>query len=195
MLRAFVLLIVATVLHTSAGAQTSGSTPPQPPGPGINRDSLPYKLNPNLPEFNILLRDSVTIFNTADIPTGRPVVLMLFSPDCKHCKHAMEALTKGMDSISNIRFYLATGLHDMTRVQKFYEEHRLDRFKNIEVVGRDYDFEILAHFGAMHIPTLALYDTNKQFVHLFEGSVTVKELYELTNNGTDHPKRKRRHRR
>jgi len=149
-----------------------------PPPPDFNRDNLPYKSDQNLPVFNILLKDSVTTFNSFNIPKGKPIALMLFSPDCKHCNDAMDEITRAMDSLRNIRFYLMTLSLDMTATRNFFNQHHLEKYENIEAVGCDYDFFFLTFFGAMHIPSLALYNSDKKFVHFFEPPFTVGQLFE-----------------
>ncbi len=144
-------------------------------------DSLPYQKYPTLPAFNIMLRDSVTIFNTYNIPEGRPTLLMLFDPDCKHCKAEIRRLLDGMDSLKEIRFYLVTSVHDFKRIRDFYDEYHLGDYKNIEVVGRDYEYFFITYYGVKFVPDLVLYDTHKNLVKFFEGHVTVEELYRLTH--------------
>ena len=137
----------------------------------------PYQKNPTLPAFNIRLMDSVTIFNTYNIPDGKPVAIMLFSPECKHCKRTIKALTKGMDSIKNIQFYLVTGFHDMAAIKAFYEEHHLADYPNIKVVGRDYEFFFLSFYQTKIVPDIALYDAHKKLVTLIEGETTATEIH------------------
>jgi thioredoxin-related protein len=137
---------------------------------------LPYQKYPTLPAFNIRLLDS-SVFNTYNIPKGKPIILMLFMPECKHCIKTTEALEKGMDSLKHIQFYLMTPLHDFAAIRKFYHELHLDQYKNIKVVGRDYEFFFHDFYGIKSIPSMALYDGNKRLIHLFEGETTVAEIY------------------
>lgn len=140
-------------------------------------DSLPYLKYPTLPAFNIRLTDSFTIFNTYNIPKGRPTILILFSPDCKHCKLLTKRLLEGMDSLKNADFYMVTPVHSNTEIKKFYEEHHLADYKNIKVVGRDYEFFFHDFYHTRIVPDVALYDERKKFVKLFEGNTSVEELY------------------
>lgn len=149
--------------------------------PRVNRDSLPCVLNPRLPAFNILTPDSTTIFNTFSIPKGKPVALMLLSPDCEHCHKIADEIGRGMDSLSGIRFYLISISNDIAALRKFCEQHQLLRFSNIEVVGSDYEFFFVPFFGAAHLPTVALYDANKKFVKLIESPLSVKHIYDASN--------------
>ncbi len=137
----------------------------------------PYQKYPMLPAFNIRLTDSVTIFNTYDIPEGKPTALMLFAPDCKHCKRTINALLKGIDSIKNIQFYLVTAAHSMTEIRNFYDEHHLADYKNIKVVGRDYEFFFFSYYQTKFVPDIALYDEHKKLVKLIEGETNASEVY------------------
>jgi hypothetical protein len=145
------------------------------------RDSLPYRLYPNLPAFNIRTMDSFNVFNTFNIPKGRHALLILFSPDCKHCHDVAIELLKGMDSLSNIDFYWVTPEASMTKVRGFYKDLKMDNYKNIKIMGRDYEFFYIDFYGVNSYPDFALYDENKMFVHLFQGRVIVGDLYGYTH--------------
>ena len=145
------------------------------------RDSLPYKLYPELPAFNIRLMDSFNVFNTFNIPMGRPTVLVLFGPECKHCHDVAIELLKGMDSLGNIDFYWVTPEQSVTKIRDFNKDLKMDTYKNIKVVGRDYEFFYIDYYGVNSYPDFALYDEKKMFVHLFEGRATVKDLWEYTH--------------
>ena len=147
----------------------------------MSKDSLPYKLNPELPQFNIRLLDSASIFNTKSITKGRPTVLMLFSPDCSHCQKMTEMLLANIDSLSNIDFYMVSNAHNVADIRKFADKYKLAGYKNIKVVGQDYDFFFLTHYGTKFVPDFALYDSKKKLIKLFESTVTITELYDATH--------------
>lgn len=144
----------------------------------IPKDSLAYMRYPEMPSFNILLTDSTTIFNTYNIPKGAPVLLVLFDPDCKHCRLLTKRLMDGMDSLKEIQMYWVTHVHSMAAIRKYSEEHHFADHKNIKVVGRDYEFFMSPYYGITIVPDLALYDANKNIIKLFEGGTTVSDLYE-----------------
>lgn len=170
------LLFIVLVLNAAGGVLAQNRTPPPPPD--FNRDNLPYKSNPDLPVFNLLLKDSVTTFNSFNIPKGRPIALMLFSPDCSHCNEAIEEIARGMDSLKNIRFYLMSLSIDMTAIRKFYADHHLEKYENIEAIGCDYDFFFLTFFGAMNVPAIALYNSDKKLLHFFDPPFTVGQIFD-----------------
>jgi len=170
------LLCCLSLAAVQAQKKDSAKTPKT-----AKADTLaPYKKSPTLPAFNILLTDSTTLFNTYNIPDGRVTVLVLFDPDCSHCKAITEMLTKGMDSLKNIDFYFVTPVHSMTAIKGFSELHHLDQYPNVKAVGRDTEFFYGTFYGVKYVPDLAVYDKHKKLLHLFEGTVTVKELYKIS---------------
>jgi len=155
----------AISLKSTGGAKTADDT------------LKPYQKYPTLPAFNIRLADSGTIFNTYNIPEGKPIALMLFSPDCDHCKRTIKSLIKGMDSIKNIQFYLISGYHDYGAIREFYEKHHLGDYENIKVVGRDYEYFFIDFYKTKFVPDIALYDAHKKLIKLIEGETTANEVY------------------
>ena len=176
--KCLLIAVVAFALATNVTAQEKKTTADSTTQ---KTDTLPYIKYPTLPAFNIMLLDSVTIFNTFNIPEGRPIVIMFFDPDCKHCREEIKRLVAGMDSLKNIRFYLVTSVHDYGRLRAFYDEYHLGDFKNIDAVGRDYEYFFITYYGVKFVPDLVLYDGQKNLVKFFEGHATVDDLYDLTH--------------
>jgi len=146
-----------------------------------HRETNSYQKHPTLPVFNILLTDNVTIFNTKNIPAGRATAIMLFDPQCPHCRKFTKKLVNGMDSVEDIDFYLVTAVHNMADVRTFAEDFQLSRYKNIKVLGRDNELFLFDYYGVELVPTIALYDKDKNFIKLFEANATVKALYKYTH--------------
>jgi thiol-disulfide isomerase/thioredoxin len=144
---------------------------------------LPYRQYPTLPAFNILMMDSTTIFNTYNIPTGGPIALFFFSTDCGHCKRTTRRLIDSMEMLTDIRFYMITPVHSMTELRNFYTEFHMERYENIKLVGRDYEFFFGTFYKTRYVPDVALYDGQKKLIKLIEGETTAKQIME-----TVHPK-------
>jgi thioredoxin-related protein len=144
------------------------------------QDTAPYLKYPTIPAFNILAIDSVTLFNTYNIPKGRPCVLMFFDPDCKHCKATTKLITEKMDSLQDVDFYLFSARHDMEMIRGFYKKFHLDGYPNIKIVGMDTEFFFFSFYKVKFVPDLAIYDKNGDLVKLLDGACTVREIFELT---------------
>src|SRR5512138_1163450 len=68
----------------------------------------PYQRYPTLPPIKILLSDSSTIYTKAQIPNDKPVLFMIFSPDCSHCQHETEELIAHMDELKDDQIVMIT---------------------------------------------------------------------------------------
>ena len=145
------------------------------------KDSLPYRLHPTLPEFNILLTDSVSVFNTKDIPTGRPAVIMFFSPDCHHFQDAMKLLLEHMDEFKGVDFYMVSNARNVSSLREFIDKYQIASYPNIKALGQDVDFFFITFYGARYLPDFAVYDRHKKLVKLFESNVTVDDLVKATH--------------
>lgn len=166
-------ILMCFLFGNLAHAQVNKNAQPQ--------DVLPYLKYPKIPAFNIMLLDSSTIFNTYNIPKGRPVAIMFFDPDCSHCRTFTEALTRGMDSLKNVRFYMVTFNHNMEQLRDFYKKYELEKYKNIEVVGRDYEFFFMSYYGAQTLPIVVLYDADKKLATLLDNVKNASQIYQWTS--------------
>jgi thioredoxin-related protein len=127
-----------------------------------------------LPEFDILLTDTITKINTAKIPEGKPIVLFFFGPDCPHCEALTKDIIAHIDSLKDIRFFLLSiaGFHEI----KAYETHlQLNKYSNI-TVGQDYSNYLLSYYKAPGVPFLVVYDKNKKLKQTIVGGVGLDSI-------------------
>jgi len=127
-----------------------------------------------LPAFDLLLKDSVTHFNTSAINSGSPIVLMYFSPDCEHCQKETEGIIQNMDSLKHVRFYLVTN-DPIERMQVYDKMYKLDKYPNI-ILGRDYKYFFPVHFKNAAPPYLVVYDRHKVIKAVFTGETSAGQL-------------------
>jgi thiol-disulfide isomerase/thioredoxin len=137
------------------------------------------KRKPEIPVFNLLLKDSVTIFNTGNIPEGKPSVLLFFSPDCEHCQQETIDLLANMDSLKNVNFYFVT-VDPMDRMRRFDTFYKLYRYPNI-TLGRDYTVSFPGHFKNVAPPYSVIYNPDKTMRVIFEGETPVSRFIKATH--------------
>jgi len=171
------LLAVAVLLGCGAYAQEK----PTEVSAAADSNSAPYKKYPALPAFNILMMDSTTIFNTFNIPKGRKIAIVMFSPDCGHCKRLTNCITAGMDSLANLDFYFVTPYSRMADIKKFYRLHNLEEYGNVKMVGRDIEFFTSPFYRLSMVPAIAIYDDQKKLVGLLQGEAPLSAIYQLAN--------------
>jgi thiol-disulfide isomerase/thioredoxin len=134
----------------------------------------PYKRFPTVPPLKLLLLDSTTYFTKNDLKKNKPVLIIVFNPDCEHCKHETEELIKNIDSLKNIQIIMATMMKfDMMR--SFYEKYDLQRFQNI-TVGQDVQYTLPSFYQMHFMPYLAMYNKKGNLLTTFEGSMKMEDL-------------------
>ena len=134
----------------------------------------PYKQFPTVPPFNILLTDSLTQYGKEDLPKRKAALIMLFSPECDHCRHQTDSILANMKSFKNIQIVMASVL-PFDYIRRFYVEYKLDQYPNI-VVGRDSRFLLPGFFQSHSLPVLGLYDKKKNLIEVVEGTMPVPTL-------------------
>jgi thiol-disulfide isomerase/thioredoxin len=137
--------------------------------------SIPvYKRFPELPKFSIMTLPDSTLFTREDLHKKKPIIIMLFSPDCEHCKHAMRDLIAGYDQWKKADLILVTSL-EFEHIRKFYSEFKLAEYPNI-VIGRDGGFNLGSFYKLHQYPSIYVYNKKHEFVTEFIGSVNTEEL-------------------
>jgi thioredoxin-related protein len=121
--------------------------------------------------------DSVSHYTRNDLPKSRPVLIILFDPNCDHCQHETEEILKHIDSLKNIQIVMATNA-DFADLKKFNQHYNLDKFKNIKagIESKSY----LATFFAIHnLPYLAMYNGHGVLLRTHEGGMKVENIQKV----------------
>lgn len=143
-------------------------------------DTIPvYKRFPELPKFTIMRLPDSTSFTREDLPRKNPSIIMLFSPDCEHCKHAMHDLLAKYDEWKNAELVLVSSL-DFEHIRKFYDDYQLSKYPNI-VIGRDGSFYLGSFYKIRSYPSLYVYDKKQKLVTEFLGKINPDDLLKVLN--------------
>lgn len=166
----YLLIIISFVLVSDIYSQ-SDSIPP------------PFKKFPVFPPVKLMLPDKTT-FTKADLPKKKPVMLMIFSPMCEHCKQETEELVKNIGLFSKSEIVMAT-MMPYDSMMSFREKYKLNQFENI-IVGQDSQYFLTSFYMISSLPFLAFYDKKGRLISSFEGSLPlVKAAEELQKQAKD----------
>jgi len=139
-----------------------------------------HKAGPPMPLFKILLMDSSTLFSSDEIPTGKPIALIYFSPDCEHCQAETAGLICKMDSLQDVRFYFIT-TDPFERLRLFNHHYHLSKYANI-VLGKDHLFSFFNRLKPMGTPSTFIYDRHKILKAVLSGYTEPGKIIFLTKN-------------
>jgi thioredoxin-related protein len=145
--------------------------------------SPPFKKFPFFPPVKLMLPGKTT-FTKADLPKKKPVMLMIFSPMCEHCKRETEELVENIDKFKRSVIVMAT-MMPYDSMMSFREKYKLDQFENI-IVGQDSQYFLPTFYMISNLPFLAFYDKKGRLISSFEGSLPlVKAAEELQKPAKD----------
>lgn len=160
------LLPLILLVSVSAVAQVDSTTPP-------------YKKFPTLPPIQILLGDSTTKFTKENLPAKKPVLVMLFSPDCSHCQHETEEFIAHREAIKDLQIVMIT-FHPLSDMNAFISRYKLNELPNI-VVGKDIYWTMPAFYDIHNLPFHAMYDKKGNLIEAFEGSMELNKVLQAFN--------------
>jgi len=139
--------------------------------PYVEKTGLEGRLIPSIP---LQLSDSTTWLKTDDIPTGKPFIVMGFSPWCIHCQALTVDIKQHMSDFKNIDIYYITP-DRFKNMRTFYRFYKLSEYPNIKM-GRDSANALFHFFSTNKTPLIAIYDAKKRLKRVIPGQPTAVEL-------------------
>jgi hypothetical protein len=136
----------------------------------------PYMRFPKSVPLNLLLPDSTTRYTLKDVPAKKELMVMVFSPDCEHCKTLMREILASYDRFADIQLVMGTPL-GLDKIRHFRQEFDLAKYPGI-VVGQDDQFLLPVYYDLKYFPFLGLYSKKKELITGLSGSVTVPLILE-----------------
>ena len=136
-----------------------------------------YSKREKLPVLNLLLIDSVTIFNTKNIPNGKPVLFMYFSPDCEHCQAETDSLLKNDSFLKQAICYFIT-IDPIERLRVFSTYYHISNYPNI-VLAKDYQFAFYNFFKPASTPFFIVYDKHKELYAVLPNGGNIKLIHSI----------------
>lgn len=143
--------------------------------------SFLYAQAGKLPPFQMVQANG-KVFKAQDLPIGKPIVIIYFSPECDHCEKMMKELIKKEASFRKASVAMITHL-PVDRVAKFVQQYSLNKYGNIYVGTEGSTFFVRNYYKIDHMPFIALHDKNGNVVKVYrkEGPLTdlVNQLNKL----------------
>jgi thioredoxin-related protein len=139
-----------------------------------------YKRFPTLPPLQVLLPDSLTKYTKEDIPKKKQVLIVLFSPDCDHCKHEAEELVAQKESFKNIHIIMVS-TYPFYRIKEFADAYGLSGLQNV-VLAKDPSYFLMTFYNIRNFPYMALYDKKGKLIETVEGLQPMEKILALFKN-------------
>ena len=139
--------------------------------PVVEKTGLEGRLIPSIP---LQLADSTTWLKTDDIPSGKPFIVLGFSPWCIHCQALTVDIKQHMNDFKDIPIYYVTP-DRFKNMRTFYRFYKLRDYSNIHM-GRDSANQLFHFFQTNKTPLVAIYDAKKRLKRVIPGQPTAVQL-------------------
>lgn len=130
-----------------------------------------YLRFPTIPQFTVYKAPDSSAFTRDNLEKRKPVVFMIFSPECEHCQHETEALLADIDKFKNTQIVMITYL-PYDEMIAFYKNYKIANYPEI-TMARDTKFFFPVFFKVTNLPSIFVYDKKGDFKKSFEGSVKI----------------------
>ena len=127
-----------------------------------------------LPPFRIM-QTSGKIFKAADLPMGRPIIIIYFSPECDHCDRLMKELVKQKEELKKASIAMITYL-PVEKVLEFEKTYSLKNYSNIYAGTEGNSFFLKNYYRLTEMPFAALYSKNGDLIKFYNKEVNLKDL-------------------
>ncbi len=140
----------------------------------VDSDTPVYLRFPTIPQFTVFKAPDSTAFSRKDLRKKKPVMFMIFSPDCEHCQHETEELLANIKKFKNTQIVMVTYL-PYDEMIAFYKNYKIASYPQI-TMARDTKFFFPVYFKVKNLPSIFLYDKQGDFKKAFEGSVKIDSI-------------------
>jgi thioredoxin-related protein len=141
----------------------------------------PFQRFPTLPPVQILLSDSSTIYTKEQIPKNKPVMIMVFSPDCSHCQDETRDMIAHMDELKDVHILMIT-MQPLSMMKDFIANYGLEKYSNI-VIGKDIYYFTPGFFNLRNVPFMALYNKKGKLIEGYGGNLPISTVIEILEDG------------
>jgi len=139
-------------------------------------DTTSYLSNKNIPAVKLIQGDS-SWFTNANIPTGKPVVIIYFSPECGHCQLTAQEINNDIDKVKDA-FFIWVSYFPVPEIKEFADKYKLAQYDNFKF-GRDPKYAIPAFYHVKFTPFMAVYNKEGKLMQTFDQGTTPAVLHDL----------------
>ncbi|MEO6290576.1 MAG: redoxin domain-containing protein [Ginsengibacter sp.] len=142
-----------------------------------SNDDPVYLRFPVIPKFTVYKAPDSTAFTREDLKKRKPVVFVVFSPDCEHCQHETEEMLANIKKFKNTQIIMVTYL-PYEEMIAFYKNYKIADYPQI-IMARDTKYFFPVFYKVRNLPSIFVYDKNGDFKKSFEGSVKIDSVISL----------------
>jgi cytochrome oxidase Cu insertion factor (SCO1/SenC/PrrC family) len=133
-----------------------------------------YSQSNKVPPFQIIQANG-RLFRASQLPMGKPIVIVYFSPECEECHQFTKEITDRMDEFRKASVVLIT-YFPREKVMKFVTEFNLDKYSNLFVGTEGDSYFVGNYYKVAHLPFVALYSKNGDLIEIYNQEISMEDL-------------------
>ncbi|HRB06283.1 MAG TPA: redoxin domain-containing protein [Niabella sp.] len=115
------------------------------------------------------------LFTATNLPLGKPIMIIYFSPDCDHCQVMMKDWFKKVNDFKKASVAMIT-FSPIDKVITFEKDFKVNQYPNIVVGTEGLSFFVRNYYQIMDMPFAALYDKNGNLIASYQKNIPLNEL-------------------
>lgn len=134
----------------------------------------------SVPTFEVTAVPDSSIFSSAVLKKDKPVVIILFNPDCDHCQNETKELLAWREEIKHLQIVMvSSALYN--KVKEFYRDYNIQSLANVKM-GCDIEYRLALLFRATSYPAIYIYDNKGVLSKAYVGGASVADILKAADN-------------
>ena len=130
-----------------------------------------------LPPFKMIRPDG-SLFRAQDLPMGKPIMIIYFSPECEECQNFTEEMMNSIEDFFKASIAMVTYL-PATTLPPFIANYKLNIYPNIFVGTEGNSFFLRAYYNIQRFPFIAVYSKEGNLVKAFNREPGIEDLKKI----------------
>lgn len=115
-------------------------------------------------------------YKGSQLKAGKPIMIMIFSPECDHCEHMIDSLKTIEDLFKTTQVVLVAEDRNKKFMPGFAKKLNLLEDRLFKTLGTNKGELIAAIYTQKILPQITFYDSRHKLVKIFDGIYTLEEL-------------------
>lgn len=133
-----------------------------------------------LPPFQ-MVQSNGHVFRASDLPFGKPILIVYFSPECEDCHNFLKELLNHTNELGRTSIVMISFL-SVEAISQTINSYKLNEYPNIYVGTEGTSFFVRNYYRIEHIPFLALHNKNGDLVKTYRQDIDINTLLNNIKN-------------
>lgn len=119
------------------------------------------------------------LFSNKNLKENIPTVFLYFNSECEHCQSEAEQIRDNIRKFTNVQLVFIS-FEEQKKIMAFATKYKLLGYDNITFLC-DKQVSFASTFDVNSLPTIVIYDKNKQLVAKIKGEVKIENILKKIN--------------